>query len=173
IPAVFVSAFLAEAVGRTLGTNHRLAGALLAGMLAQSGVLLVRLALAGSLHAPHTLWHALVSVPANGFAVRLLQMVATDAQIRARSEQHRLQAERAHALLAETQLVALRSRVHPHFLFNALTSIAALCTTAPVEAETAVIRLGQLMRRALEVDPATPVFLAEEIEYVRGYLEIE
>ena len=52
--------------------------------------------------------------------------------------------------------------MHPHFLFNALTSIAALCGSAPERAEAAVLRLSQLMRRSLEANPSAPLCLAEE-----------
>ena len=103
----------------------------------------------------------------------ILQFVINEAQTRANSERHRLEAERSHALVMEAQLVALRARMHPHFLFNTLTSIAALCGLAPAQAEAATLRLSQLMRRALEADPSAPVCLVDEIEFVRGYLEIE
>ena len=36
--------------------------------------------------------------------------------------------ERAYKLLAEARLSSLESRIHPHFLFNTLNSIAALFT---------------------------------------------
>ena len=128
---------------------------------------------AAGLHSTHVAASALAAIPANGFGVLLLQLLLNDARMRADSERHRLEAERAQALVAESQLVALRARVHPHFLFNALTSIAALCSLAPERAESSVLRLSQLMRRALEANSSAPLPLSEEIEYVRGYLEIE
>ena len=99
--------------------------------------------------------------------------MVNEARIRADSERNRMAAERAHTLVAEAQLNALRARIHPHFLFNTLTSIAALCGIAPDRAEAATLKLSQLMRRALDSDLAAPLGLEEELDYVRSYLEIE
>jgi hypothetical protein len=171
--ALFAGAFISEGVRRVFGAHWHLLRGLIAGMCVQAGVVVMYQVLPWPMHASYVLPHALVSIPANGFGVILLQLVLTEAQIRTNSERHRLEAERAQVLVAEAQLTALRARVHPHFLFNALTSVAALCAVAPARAEAAVLRLSQLMRRALEFNQATPICLAEEIEHVQGYLEIE
>src|SRR5579862_1208809 len=113
------------------------------------------------------------TVPANAFGVVLLWVVIRDAQVRSEAERHRQDVVEARRLAAEAQLVALRARVQPHFLYNALGSIAALCTSAPERASRAVIRLGTLMRQALETDFGKPHTLREEIETVKGYVEIE
>jgi signal transduction histidine kinase len=173
LPAVIVSACLGEAVRRVIGPRDRMVGGLMAGMLAEAGTLLLRLLLPGPLQFSASFGRALFSIPANGFGVMLLQFVARDARIRASSERHRLEAERAHALLVEAQFAALRARVHPHFLFNTLTSIAGLCGVAPEKAEGAIVLLGQVMRRALETNPNIPVCLGDEIEDTRDYLAIE
>ena len=168
-----VSALLAAVIRRLFGPRFRLMRGLTAGMCAQSGVVLLHQLPVAGFPPAHAMAHALVAIPANGFGVLLLQLLVNEAEIRANSERHRLEAERVQALMVQSQLTALRARVHPHFLFNALTSIAALCSLAPATAETSVLRLSQLMRRALEVDTSTLLCLSEEAEYVRGYLEIE
>jgi signal transduction histidine kinase len=142
-------------------------------MGAQTSVVLAHQATASLVNLPPILHFALVGIPANGFGVLLLQLVVREAQTRADSERHRLEAERAHALAAEAQLSALRARVHPHFLFNTLTSIAALCGIAPDRAEHAITRLSMLMRAVLQTDLAAPQSLRQELEYTRAYLEIE
>ncbi|HLK15668.1 MAG TPA: histidine kinase, partial [Fimbriimonadaceae bacterium] len=113
------------------------------------------------------------TLPANAFGVVLLWVVVRDAQVRAEAEVHRREVGEARRLATEAQLKALRSRVQPHFLYNALGSIAALCNSAPDRASRAVIRLGGLMRQALEADFSKPHTLAKEIEAVKGYVEIE
>jgi LytS/YehU family sensor histidine kinase len=73
---------------------------------------------------------------------------------------------------AEAQLASLESRVHPHFLFNTLNSIAALIHEDPAGAERMTGQLALLLRSSL--DQQTPlVTLAEELRTVRNYLEIE
>lgn len=75
--------------------------------------------------------------------------------------------------LATAQLQALRNRLHPHFLFNALNSVAALVRSDPGAAELAVMRLSELLRAVLRHEPSTEIALREEMELVRRYLEIE
>ncbi len=134
---------------------------------------MINFQIAGIMHerlVDQDLW---ISVPANGFGVMLLLLVASDAQVRALSEQRKLDAERANTLLSQAQLAALRARVHPHFLFNAHNSVAALCGIAPERARDAILRLSRLMRRALEAGDAAMQPFSEELEAVRNYAEIE
>ena len=167
------AALLAEGIARLFPDRRQPLRGLVTGAGAQAGAAGVRFALSGALHVPFALRYATASIPANAFGLMLLLLVVNDARIRADSERNRTAAERAHTLVAEAQLNALRARIHPHFLFNTLTSIAALCIIAPERAEAATLRLSQLMRRALDSNLAAPLCLEEELDYVRGYLEIE
>jgi len=81
--------------------------------------------------------------------------------------------ERAYKLLAEAQLSSLESRIHPHFLFNTLNSIAALIPTDPVRAEDTVSKLASLLRFSLNANNNRLVPLSQELRIVRDYLEIE
>ncbi len=93
------------------------------------------------------------------------------AQLELRTRQ--VEQERANKLLAEAQLSSLESRVHPHFLFNTLNSIAALIPTDPKRAEETVARLASLLRFSLTSGQNSLVPLAQELKIVRDYLEIE
>ena len=84
--------------------------------------------------------------------------------------------EREKALVrvsAEAQLVALRAQINPHFLFNALNTIAALIEEKPREAEGTVERLASIFRHVLRTGGLTFVPLADEIRLVDDYLAIE
>jgi sensor histidine kinase YesM len=81
--------------------------------------------------------------------------------------------ERAYKLLAEAQLSSLESRIHPHFLFNTLNSIAALIPSDPQRAEDTVGKLASLLRFSLNANPSGLVPLGQELKIVRDYLEIE
>jgi sensor histidine kinase YesM len=81
--------------------------------------------------------------------------------------------ERAYKLLAEAQLSSLESRIHPHFLFNTLNSIAALIPSDPVRAEDTVSKLASLLRFSLNAHQSGLVPLSQELKIVRDYLEIE
>jgi LytS/YehU family sensor histidine kinase len=77
------------------------------------------------------------------------------------------------SLLQHAQLEALRSQLNPHFLFNALHSLAELVHTDPKLAEQLIVRLGELLRQVLKSSTSQEVTLAEELEFIRGYIEIE
>jgi signal transduction histidine kinase len=166
-------ALLARGLLRVAKSLYRLPTGFGAGLLGQSCLLMTQLPAIGLVKGGVTLAHSLATIPANAFGTMLLLLVVDDARLRAESEQHRAEAERAQSLVTEAQLNALRARVHPHFLFNALTSIAALCAEAPAKAEAATVRLGQLMRRVLETSGTRPLCLSDEIAQVQGYVEME
>jgi two-component system LytT family sensor kinase len=75
--------------------------------------------------------------------------------------------------LAEAQLQALRMQMHPHFLFNALNSVAALIPEEPRVAEHMLTRLGELLRIYLRSSEQQEISLAQEIDFLRRYLEIQ
>ncbi|WP_397547519.1 histidine kinase [Rhodothermus marinus] len=84
--------------------------------------------------------------------------------------------ERERALIrqnAEAQLVALRAQINPHFLFNALNTIAALINEHPEKAEAVVEHLAAIFRHTLNTGGRSFVSLDEELQLVRHYLEIE
>jgi sensor histidine kinase YesM len=84
-----------------------------------------------------------------------------------------LEKERAEKLASEARLQSLESRIHPHFLFNALNSVSALIREQPELAERQVERISRFLRFALDRGGSSFVPLAEELRIVRDYLEIE
>jgi signal transduction histidine kinase len=76
-------------------------------------------------------------------------------------------------LAAEAELRALRAQLNPHFLFNALTTIGYLLTTAPDRALGTLYRLTDLLRAVLRRPPGEVITLGEELDLVESYLAIE
>ncbi len=75
--------------------------------------------------------------------------------------------------LARAQLRALRSQLHPHFLFNALNSVVTLIGRDPARAEQVVVQLSDLLRATLRSAESQEVTLSQELELTRRYLAIE
>ena len=88
-------------------------------------------------------------------------------------QERRLESAELVASLQRAQLQALRSQLNPHFLFNTLHSIAELVHENPRLAEQMVLRLSELLRKALRSSGEQEVALAEELDFAKGYLEIE
>lgn len=74
---------------------------------------------------------------------------------------------------AEAHLVALRAQINPHFLFNALNTIAALIEERPEEAEATLEHLAAIFRYTLQTGSRAFVSLHEEFGLVNHYLAIE
>jgi two-component system LytT family sensor kinase len=89
------------------------------------------------------------------------------------SRDRQLQAMQLESLLHQAQLQALRSQLNPHFLFNALHSIAELVHEDPKLAEALIVRLGELLRQVLQSSESQEVTLADELDFIRSYVEIE
>lgn len=83
------------------------------------------------------------------------------------------QAEQLEARLAETQLAALRAQLDPHFLFNALNSIAETIHLDPAAADRMLVGLGELLRSSLDRRDIREVPLDEELRLLHHYLQIE
>ncbi len=85
---------------------------------------------------------------------------------------NRLREEETQRRAVEARLEALRAQVHPHFLFNALTTIGQLIHDAPTRALTTLLKLTEVLRQVLRADTRVTT-LREELALVNAYLEIE
>ena len=82
----------------------------------------------------------------------------------------RIEAQRA--LLAQAEIKLLHAQVNPHFLFNALNTLNAVIRIDPARARILVQHLSTFFRKNLKRPDGTAT-LADEIEHVNAYLQIE
>jgi len=76
--------------------------------------------------------------------------------------------------LSKAQLSALRRQMEPHFMFNTLNSIAALVRDRHNDAAVSmIVGLSEFLRRASEDSHRSQVTLAEEVEYLQRYIDIQ
>ncbi|RJF86241.1 sensor histidine kinase [Sphingomonas cavernae] len=72
------------------------------------------------------------------------------------------------------QLAMLRYQLNPHFLFNTLNSISTLVLLKQTERANAMLsRLSSFLRYTLANEPTAQVTIAQEVETLKLYLEIE
>jgi len=78
------------------------------------------------------------------------------------------------AMAHEAQLKMLRYQLNPHFLFNTLNAISTLVLERNTElANHMVTRLASFLRFSLDNDPLQKITLAQELEALKLYLDIE
>jgi|TARA_Y100000310_G_scaffold283604_2_gene305712 signal transduction histidine kinase len=81
---------------------------------------------------------------------------------------------KASAMAHEAQLRMLRYQLNPHFLFNTLNAISTLILGENNETATSMVnRLSSFLRYSLDSDPLQKVELAQEINTMQLYLNIE
>jgi two-component system, LytTR family, sensor kinase len=91
-----------------------------------------------------------------------------------REESSRRHADaRLESELVEARLRQLRADLHPHFLFNALNAVAALLHRDPASAKEMLVKLRELLGASLASEDAREVRLAEELEFLARYLDIQ
>ena len=90
-------------------------------------------------------------------------------------EQKQMDARKIEAeqLAREAELYKLRQQLQPHFLFNSLNSISALTASHPEKARHMINQLSEFLRGTLKKDEKQWNSLAEEMQYLELYLEIE
>jgi signal transduction histidine kinase len=75
---------------------------------------------------------------------------------------------------SSAQLAMLRYQLNPHFLFNTLNSISTLVLLKQTErANIMLSRLSSFLRYTLANEPTAHVTLAQEVETLKLYLDIE
>ncbi len=81
---------------------------------------------------------------------------------------------RISAMAHQTQLKMLRYQLNPHFLFNTLNAISTLIMDHKADtANRMVTELSHFLRYSLDNDPMQKVSLAQEVEAMKLYLDIE
>jgi hypothetical protein len=117
------------------------------------------------------LWIASVSMFMVIYVFGLVLVVGFEYYRRYRDSQLRAQAlERS---LGAAHLAVLRMQLSPHTFFNLLHTIRGQVSWDPEVAQSMIVQLGDLLRRALRAGEHELTKLQEELDFVRLYLELQ
>ena len=123
----------------------------------------------GSMIGTRTMWRV-VNLPHELPQISLLLyaiIIGVGYSVEGRARTARLEADAVRA-----QLAALRTQLHPHFLFNALHAVVQLIQVDPARATEAAELVASLLRVTLE-ENRDEVTLGDEWNFVSRYLEVE
>lgn len=73
----------------------------------------------------------------------------------------------------ESELIALKAQVHPHFLFNTLNSIYALSLEKSDAMPDSILKLSSLMSYVLYECKKEKVKLKNELDFLESYIQLE
>lgn len=76
-------------------------------------------------------------------------------------------------LFNEMHIKLLSSQLNPHFFFNMLNNLYGVSLTEPSRAPGLIVKLSELMRYQIENVKKHTVTLAEEIGFIRNYIDLE
>ena len=108
-------------------------------------------------------------IPTYGFGLALV----TGSTLYTRFRNSELQRAALEREWSAARLAALRMQLSPHTLFNLLHTIRGLIEWDPKAAQTMVVQLGDLLRRLLNAGERDFSRLADELQFVRLYLELQ
>lgn len=80
---------------------------------------------------------------------------------------------RLEAAVKDAELIALKSQVNPHFIFNSLNNIRSLVIENPEKARDMITHLSGLLRYSIQFNTKERVSLEDELEIVQNYLNLE
>ena len=122
----------------------------------------------------HAAWPAIIGYESFKFAVFYGLFTAVQFGLRSRHAlaAERLRAERLQRLAADARLAQLTQQMQPHFLFNALNTIASLVHSDAAAADAALVRLSTLLRAATDAAARPQHALADELRLARAYAEL-
>lgn len=87
--------------------------------------------------------------------------------------QQELEVLKLKQLKTQAELQTLQSKINPHFLYNALNSIAGLIPEDAEKAEDMTLKLSKLFRYSINSQQENFATVKEEIEVVNTYFDIE
>ncbi|RVU40153.1 histidine kinase [Rheinheimera riviphila] len=73
----------------------------------------------------------------------------------------------------QTELLLLQQQINPHFLFNTLNNLYALCLMKSDSAPTLILQLADLLRYVVYQGQQSRVTLQQELRYLRDYLALQ
>ena len=105
------------------------------------------------------------------FAAMLISIVLVFGVVVAKREKALIATEKE---LYESKVKVMVSQIQPHFMYNALSSIAMLCKIDPDTASQATITFAQYLRGNMDsLKETAPIPFEKEMEHLKKYLYIE
>ena len=107
------------------------------------------------------------------FCYSTILAIESGIRYRQRYEAGSIKAAKLSSQLTRARLEALKTQIHPHFLYNSLNSLSELMQENPADAEKMIANLEMFLRMTIEQRDYQEVPFRTELEFLRCYLAIE
>ncbi len=103
----------------------------------------------------------------------VITYLVENVRLQQRRQEQDLLAQELRVQSSQSELKALRAQINPHFLFNALNTVASLIHTDPQRADRAVEQLSEVFRHTLRRSESEWTTLDQELAFAEAYLDVE
>ena len=103
----------------------------------------------------------------------VITYLVENVRLQQRRQEQDLLAQELRVQTSQSELKALRAQINPHFLFNALNTVASLIHTDPQRADRAVEQLSEVFRHTLRRSENEWAALDQELAFAASYLDVE
>lgn len=103
----------------------------------------------------------------------VITYLVENVRLQQRRQEQDLLAQELRLQSSQSELKALRAQINPHFLFNALNTVASLIHSDPARADRAVEQLSEVFRHTLRRSDSEWAPLDQELAFAAAYLDIE
>jgi hypothetical protein len=107
------------------------------------------------------------------FDCMIVSSMALAARLYFRQQELRRKEENLHREKLDAELRALKSQIHPHFLFNTINNLYALARKKSPQTAPVALQLANLLRYVLYESAKKTVPLQQEIKNLRDFVELE
>jgi two-component sensor histidine kinase len=107
------------------------------------------------------------------FGIPIIISQSTKEELESELKENEIKLLRLQQTQTKSQLELLQSKINPHFLYNALNSIASLAHDEPDKVEKMAISLSKLFRYSIATSSNNYATIKEEIDIATTYLDIE
>ncbi len=103
----------------------------------------------------------------------VITYLVENVRLQQRRQEQDLLAQELRVQSTQSELKALRAQINPHFLFNALNTVASLIHSDPARADRAVEQLSEVFRHTLRRSESDWAALDQELAFAAAYLDVE
>jgi len=114
-------------------------------------------------------WRMLIFLPVYLLIIAVYYLLSYQDKLR----DHQLFESQMQAQLKESELLALKSQINPHFLFNSLNSVSGMLLIDSHKAREMLVKISDFFRGSLVLGKKMFIPLEEELDHIMLYLEIE
>lgn len=76
-------------------------------------------------------------------------------------------------LISQIELQAIKATTHPHFLYNALNTVASLSLISPQKVHNLCLQISEFLRYSVGYSKQQHITVSDELEHIQNYLGIE